>query len=52
MPSGRYQLALWQIGFEKNDAYSAYLKMGSPAQLTRSQEQTLREASALRANRS
>lgn len=45
VPPGHYQLALCQIGFEKNDAYSAYLKMGAPAQLTRAQEQVLHEAS-------
>jgi xylan 1,4-beta-xylosidase len=44
VPAGNYQWALRQIGFEKNDAHSAYLKMGSPAQLTRAQEKILREA--------
>ena len=34
-----------QIGFEKNDAYSAWLEMGAPAQLTRMQEKNLRAAS-------
>jgi len=46
VPPGNYRLALWQVGFEKNDAYSAYLKMGAPAQLTRAQEQQLREAAS------
>ena len=46
VPRGKYHLALFQIGFEKNDSYSAYLKMGSPAQLTRAQEKILRDASA------
>ena len=46
VPAGNYQLALWQVGFAKNDAYSAYLKLGAPAQLTRAQEQELREASS------
>jgi xylan 1,4-beta-xylosidase len=44
VPPGNYRLALRQIGFEKDDAYSAYLKMGAPAQLTRTQEKILREA--------
>ena len=44
VPRGKYRLTLWQAGFEKNDAYSAYLKMGAPVQLTRAQEQQLRDA--------
>ncbi len=46
VPPGKYRLTLWQVGFEKNDSYSAYLKMGSPPQLTRVQETALREASS------
>ncbi len=46
VPPGNYRLALHQVGFEKNDAYSAYLKMGAPTQLTRTQEQTLRAAAS------
>jgi xylan 1,4-beta-xylosidase len=46
VPPGTYRLTLWQAGFEKNDAYSAWLKMGAPPQLTRRQEQALREASS------
>jgi xylan 1,4-beta-xylosidase len=45
VPPGNYRLALRQTGFEKNDAYSAYLEMGAPAQLTRAQEKILRESS-------
>jgi xylan 1,4-beta-xylosidase len=45
VPPGNYRLALRQTGFEKNDAYSAYLEMGAPAQLTRAQEKILHEAS-------
>jgi xylan 1,4-beta-xylosidase len=46
VPLGNYRLALRQVGFEKNDAYSTYLKMGAPAQLTRAQEQQLRDAAS------
>jgi xylan 1,4-beta-xylosidase len=46
VPPGNYRLAARQIGFEKNDAYSAYLKMGAPTQLTRSQEAELRNAAS------
>ena len=42
VPPGDYRLRLWQVGFEKNDAYSAYLKLGAPSQLTRDQERKLR----------
>ena len=45
VPPGNFKLTLRQIGFEKNDAYSAYLKMDAPAQLTRAQEKILRDAS-------
>jgi xylan 1,4-beta-xylosidase len=45
VPPGRYQAALSEIGWQKNDPYSAYLEMGAPAQLTREQERKLREVS-------
>lgn len=35
--SGRYRLAIYRIGYEQNDAYTAYLHLGAPSQLTRSQ---------------
>ena len=34
---GRYRVARTRVGYEQNDAYTAYLKMGAPAQLTRAQ---------------
>ena len=43
VPPGNYQLTLRQVGFEKNDAYSAYLEMNAPSQLSRAQEKTLRD---------
>ena len=46
VPSGDYRFTLWRVGFEKNDAYSAYLKMGAPAQLTRAAEQELNNAAS------
>jgi xylan 1,4-beta-xylosidase len=42
VPPGNYRLRLWTVGFEKNDAYSAYLKLGAPSQLNREQEKALR----------
>ena len=46
VPPGTYRLVLRQVGFEKNDAYSAYLRMGAPEQLTRLQEKDLRETAS------
>lgn len=46
VPPGDYRLRLWTVGFEKNDSYSAYLKLGAPSQLTREQEKELRAAAA------
>jgi len=46
MPAGDYRCTRWQVGYEKNDAYTAYLKMNAPQQLTRAQEEALRKAAA------
>jgi len=46
MPAGDYRCTRWQVGYEKNDAYSVYLKMGAPRQLTREQEGALQKAAA------
>ena len=37
LTSGHYQLEVYRVGFEKNDAYTAYLKMGSPNDISRYQ---------------
>ncbi|WP_225318934.1 glycoside hydrolase [Cellvibrio sp. KY-GH-1] len=37
LKKGNYTLLLSQVGYQKNDAYTAYIRMGSPAQLTRAQ---------------
>jgi len=34
---GRYQMAVYRIGYEQNDAYTAYLHLGAPTQLSRQQ---------------
>ena len=36
---GSYHLKVYRVGFEENDAYSEYLKIGAPSQLTRQQVQ-------------
>jgi xylan 1,4-beta-xylosidase len=45
VPPGNYELKRWQTGYHHNDPYTTYLEMSSPPQLTRAQEQTLRDAS-------
>lgn len=37
VPNVAYRLEVHRTGFEKNDSYTAYLKMGSPEQLTSEQ---------------
>jgi xylan 1,4-beta-xylosidase len=37
LPPGKYDARFFRAGFERNDAYTAYLKLGAPAQLTRNQ---------------
>lgn len=34
---GRYHMAVYRVGYEHNDAYTAYLHLGAPSQLTRQQ---------------
>ncbi|TWI69088.1 xylan 1,4-beta-xylosidase [Pseudoduganella lurida] len=38
---GSYRLDLSRVGYRQNDAYTAYIDMGSPAQLSRAQVATL-----------
>jgi xylan 1,4-beta-xylosidase len=42
---GNYRLAIYAIGYGKNDAYTAYLHMGEPGQITRAQVAALNAAS-------
>jgi xylan 1,4-beta-xylosidase len=42
---GSYQLIAYKVGYRSNDAYTGYLDMGSPAQLTRAQVARLKDAS-------
>jgi xylan 1,4-beta-xylosidase len=37
MQPGAYDARIYRTGFERNDAYTAYLKLGAPAQLTPAQ---------------
>ncbi|MEG3082101.1 cellulase family glycosylhydrolase [Sphingomonas sp. PB2P12] len=43
---GSYQLRTRRTGFQQNDAYSTYLKMGRPAKLTGTQLQELQDVTA------
>jgi xylan 1,4-beta-xylosidase len=43
---GRYRLVAYKVGYRVNDVQAAWRDLGSPAQLTRAQVQTLRQASA------
>lgn len=40
---GEYHLTVSQVGYKRNDAYSAYIAMGSPAQLNREQVNALKK---------
>lgn len=42
IPNGTYQLQIYQTGYKVNDAYTTYLEMGAPSQLTVKQENTLK----------
>lgn len=37
LKKGNYKLAISQVGYKQNDAFTAYIGMGSPAQLTKAQ---------------
>jgi len=44
LPPGTYQAAIYRTGYEANDAYTAYLRMGSPVSLTPDRLQQLQMA--------
>jgi len=41
LKAGRYSVSTYAVGYQHNDAYTAYVRMGSPRQLTREQVSTL-----------
>ena len=41
LPKGRYSVSTYAVGYQKTDAYTAYLRMGAPSQLTQAQVQAL-----------
>jgi xylan 1,4-beta-xylosidase len=45
VPNGKYKVAIYQTGYKQNDAFTAYVEMGSPNQLTRAQVDSLNKVS-------
>jgi xylan 1,4-beta-xylosidase len=43
LPSGNYRMNVYQVGYQVNDVYTSYLKMGSPQHLKREQVRELAE---------
>lgn len=43
---GHYRLAVYRVGFEKNDAYTRYLQIGAPTDLTPPQVAELKKAAS------
>jgi xylan 1,4-beta-xylosidase len=37
VPAGQYTMAVYRVGYRANDAYAAYMDLGSPAQLSKPQ---------------
>jgi xylan 1,4-beta-xylosidase len=46
VPAGKYKLSIVKVGYQSNDVYATYMKMGSPQQLTKSQVKTLKDTNA------
>jgi xylan 1,4-beta-xylosidase len=46
MKPGRYSLSAYRVGYRANDAYTAYLAMGAPKQLTRAQVAELKKVAS------
>jgi xylan 1,4-beta-xylosidase len=41
LPAGNYELKIYRVGYQVNDVYADYLKLGSPPSLTREQARAL-----------
>ena len=46
VPSGKYTLKITKVGYKSNDAYSTYMQLGSPSQLTKKQVEIIKDANA------
>ena len=42
VPAGTYALEVYKVGYRSNDAYSTYLSMGKPAQLSKQQVEQIK----------
>lgn len=42
IPNGKYKLAIYRVGYHHNDAFSAWLEMKLPANISMEQEKTLK----------
>lgn len=43
VPKGNYALEVYKVGYRSNDAYSTYLSMSKPAQLTKQQVEQIKQ---------
>ena len=43
IPAGNYALEVYRVGYHSNDAYSTYLSMGKPRQLTKQQVEQIKK---------
>ena len=43
LPPGAYEMNIYRVGYQVNDVYTAYLKLGSPSNLSREQLRALAE---------
>ncbi len=43
VPAGTYALEIYKVGYRSNDAYSTYLSMGKPSQLTKQQVEHIKK---------
>lgn len=43
VPEGNYALDVYKVGYHSNDAYSTYLSVGKPAQLTRQEVEQIKK---------
>jgi xylan 1,4-beta-xylosidase len=43
LSAGKYEMYVYQTGYKVNDAYTTYLEIGAPSQLTREQVQTIKQ---------
>lgn len=43
MAQGKYKLEIYRVGYKSNDAYSTYLAMGRPDQLSKAQVEQIKK---------